>query len=275
MKLLTVMLFTCCVMSESWLTWRIADDGERIAYTSTETGQPPSPAWNQLIASDGVQTDRFGISVAISGDTAVIGAFFDDVGAGVFQGSVYVFTRNGATWTQQQHLVASDGAAGDQFGVRVALDGDTAVVGAYIAGNQGSAYVFTRSGTTWTQQQKLVASDGAAGDRFGRSVALDGDTAVVGANRDAVGATGDQGSAYVFTRSGTTWTEQQHLVASDGAAGDQFGVGVALDGNTAVVGAREDDVGPIVMTRTQLRRCEVSPCPDTVVPQAHQPVVPS
>ena len=145
MKLLTVMLFTCCVMSESWLTWRIADDGERIAYTSTETGQPPPPAWNQLIASDGMGADRFGISVAISGDTAVIGAFFDDVGAGVFQGSVYVFTRNGATWTQQQHLVASDGTAGDRFGRSVALDGDTAVIGAERGAGQGSAYVFPTS----------------------------------------------------------------------------------------------------------------------------------
>ena len=103
--------------------------------------------------------------------------------------------------------------------------------------DQGSAYVFTRSGTTWTQQAKLTASDGAADDYFGYSVALSGDTALVGAYWDDVGANYDQGSAYVFTRSGTTWTQQAKLTASDGAAGDHFGHSVALSGDTALVGA--------------------------------------
>ena len=202
----------------------------------------------QLTASDGAASDYFGYSVAVSGDTALIGSYLDDVGANGDQGSAYVFTRSGTTWTQQQKLTASDGALGDDFGYSVAVSGDTAVVTAVFhnaGGNsdQGSAYVFTRSGTTWTEQSKLTASDGAANDQFGRSVALSGDTAVVGAHADNVGANSDQGSAYVFTRSGTTWTEQAKLTASDGAASDYFGMSVALSGDTVVVGAWLDNVG--------------------------------
>jgi len=159
----------------------------------------------KLVAADGVDNDQLGQWVALSGDTVVAGAYDDDVGANVDQGSAYVFTRSGGVWTQQQQLTAADGAAGDQFGGSVAVVGDTAVVTASsddVGANadQGSAYVFTRSGTVWTQQQQLTASDGAAGDAFGASAAISGDTAVVGAYTDDVGANTDQGSAYVFTR---------------------------------------------------------------------------
>ena len=200
----------------------------------------------QLTASGGAVSDFFGISVALSGDTALMGAPGDNVGANADQGSAYVFTRSGTTWTQQAQLTASDGAAGDGFGTSVALSGDTALVGAsgddVAAANQGSAFVFTRSGTTWTQQAQLTASDRGAGDRFGISVALAGDTALVGAHNDDVGANADQGSAYIFTRSGTTWTQQAKLTASGGAASDVFGSCVALSGDTALVGAYSDDV---------------------------------
>ena len=145
----------------------------------------------KVIASDGAAYDYFGVSVALSGDTALVGAYYDDVGANSEQGSAYVFTRSGTTWTQQGQLTASDGAELDLFGVSVALSGDTALVGAFlddVGANsyQGSAYVFTRSGTTWSQQGQLTASDGAAGDLFGISVALSGDTALVGAFLDDV-----------------------------------------------------------------------------------------
>ena len=158
----------------------------------------------KLTASDGAATDSFGNSVALSGDTALVGALGGDVGAFADQGSAYVFVRSGATWTQQQKLVASDGAYSDQFGVSVALSGDTALVGAPsddvgANANQGSAYVFVRNGATWAEQQKLTASDGAADDLFGIAVTLSGDTALVGAHSDDVGANANQGSAYVFT----------------------------------------------------------------------------
>ena len=205
----------------------------------------------QLIASDGAIGDSFGISVSMSGDTVVVGAIFDKVGANNAQGSAYVFTRSGSTWTQQAQLTASDGGPFDFFGASVAIDGDTVVVGAWqdtVGSNffQGSAYVFTRSGSTWTQQAQLVASDGAGDDHFGISVAVSGNTAVVGAYNDDVGANGDQGSAYVFTRSGSTWTQQAQLTASDGASNDLFGQSVGISGDTAVVGAYHDDVGSSV-----------------------------
>ena len=202
----------------------------------------------QVTASDGAANDRFGISVAISGDTAIVGASSDDVGANANQGSAYIFVRNGTTWTEQAKLTALDGAAQDFFGVSVSIYGDTAVVGANMDDvganmNRGSAYVFIRNGTTWTQQAQLIASDGAGGDQFGFSVSISGETVIAGAYLDDVGANSNQGSAYVFVRSGTAWTEQAKLTAADGAVGDGFGYGVSISGNTIIAGASGDDIG--------------------------------
>ena len=145
----------------------------------------------------------------------------------------HVFVRSGTTWTQQQKLVANDGMTYDEFGISVALYGNTLVVGARLNdGNSissGSAYVFVRSGTTWTRQQKLVANDGAKHHYFGSSVALDGDTLVVASPRDDDNGEWS-GSAYVFVRSGTTWTRQQKLVANDGTEQQYFGSSVAISG---------------------------------------------
>jgi hypothetical protein len=198
-----------------------------------------------------VYAGGFGSSVALSGDTALVGADLDNVGANSSQGSAYIFVRSGTAWSQQAHLIASDGNQEDNFGNSVALSGDTALVGAIDADvggflvhtNQGSAYVFVRSGTAWSLQKKLTGSDSDAFDYFGSSVALSGNTALVGANEDAMGLTSEQGSAYIFVRSGTVWSQQAHLTASDGVAGDHFGYSVALSGSTALVGAYSDDVG--------------------------------
>ena len=184
----------------------------------------------------------FGTSVAISGDTAIVGAIGDHVGGGTDAGAAYIFNRSGDTWAEQQRIKASDAASGDSFGYRVAIDGDTCVISAYgedaIGSDSGSVYIFTRSGTTWTQQQKIVSSDIAPGDRFGSSVAIDGDTVIVGARFEGLG-----GSAYIFTRSGTTWTQQQKIVSSDLASGDSFGSTLAIEGDTAIVGASSQDTG--------------------------------
>jgi virulence-associated protein VapD len=156
--------------------------------------------------------------------------------------------------TEQAKLVASDGGTSDQFGqsVSISADGAYAVIGAYVDDvgantNQGSAYIFVRSGTSWTQQAKLVASDGGASDQFGYSVTIsaDGAYAAIGACYDTTGANTNQGSAYIFVRSGTSWTQQAKLVASDGGASDQFGcsVSISADGAYAVIGARYDGVG--------------------------------
>lgn len=205
-------------------------------------------AWTlqqKLTASDGQPDDAFGSYVAISGDTAVIGAYGDTVGTNVNQGSAYVFVRSGTTWTQQQKLTAADGAATDVFGKAVAIAGDTVVVGASSADSvanvdQGAAYVFFRTGTTWAQQAKLTAGDAAATDYFGDSVAISADTVIVGATEDATGLNVQQGSAYVFTRTGTAWSQQAKLTAPDGTAFDYFGFAVAVDANTAVIGTLQD-----------------------------------
>jgi hypothetical protein len=230
--------------AENGEVWLEVDDSAA-AYPITI--DPTFVQQQKLSASDGAEGDVFGFSVAIAGNTAVVGAFLDNIDTNANQGSAYVFVRNGTTWTEQQKLTATDGTAGDEFGWSVAIAGETIIVGAHFDDNgtntdQGSAYVFVRNGTTWTQQQKLTASEGAAGDEFGYSVAIAGETAVVGSLLDNIFTNGDQGSAYVFVRNGTTWTEQQKLTAVDGAANDGFGYSVAIAGDTAVVGSLGDDL---------------------------------
>jgi MYXO-CTERM domain-containing protein len=159
-----------------------------------------------------------------------------------------VFTRRGSVGTEQQKLTPADSAAGDRFGGTVSISTDSVVIGAELddddGADSGSAYVFTRTGSVWTQQQKLLASDGAAGVGFGMSVSIDGDAAVVGSSRDTDNGI-DSGSAYVFVRSGSVWTEQDKMVAFDGQEGDRFGWSVGLSGDTALIGARgDDDRGP-------------------------------
>ncbi|HEV7642498.1 MAG TPA: FG-GAP repeat protein [Pyrinomonadaceae bacterium] len=180
----------------------------------------------------------------MSGDTVVIGAPRETVGANDSQGAAYVLVRSGTTWTFQQRLFASDGTAGNQFARRVAIDGETIIINSDEFGT-GSAYVFVRNGTTWTQQQKLVASDGAQLDRFGTGVDISGNTVIVGAAQDDINTNDNQGSAYVFTRSGSVWSEQEKLIASDGAQFDQFGSSVSVSGDYAVVGDAADTVGGV------------------------------
>jgi virulence-associated protein VapD len=221
------------------------DPGSAYVFTRSES------VWTQqaqLTTTDPAEVDYFGGSAALSGDTALVGAFMDDVGANIDQGSVYVFSRSGTTWTQETKLIATNGAAEDLFGMSVALSGNTALVGATQAdvgtnSNQGSVYVFTRSGTSWTQQAQLTVADGSPYDWFGGPVALSGDTVLVGASGDDVGANGDQGSAYVFTGSGAAWNLQAKLTAADGEVEDYFGSSVSLSGDTALIGAFLDDVG--------------------------------
>jgi hypothetical protein len=143
-------------------------------------------------------------------------------------------------WNQIQELLASDGTTDSRFGCSVSIDGNTTLIGAIFdddnGDNSGSAYVFTRTGTTWTQQAKLLASDGETADMFGCSVSIDGNTALIGASGDDDNEV-NSGSAYVFTRTGTTWTQQQKLLTFDGATFDDFGLSVSLDGDTALIGA--------------------------------------
>ena len=230
------------------------------ASSLSQSGSSNSPTepldastWQKVIAPDGTPKDGFGYSVAISddGSTAAVGTYYTEFGSTfpIGPGAVYVFINDAGTWVLQQKLPTPSMPESDVFGFSVALsaDGSTALVGAQ--GDfgppetevPGAAYIFTRSEGVWSQQAMLTASDRQVGDHFGVSVALSdsGDTALIGAYVDDVGANTNQGSAYVYQRSGSVWTEQAHLISSDGAKEDYFGRSVALssDGNTALIGA--------------------------------------
>ena len=194
-------------------------------------GHPhPDPGGRaRLMAADAGPDASFGYSVAVSGATAVVGAY----GEHSSMGAAYVFTRTGTRWSQQAELTAADGKAGDYFGREVAVSGSTIVVGADVKNSStGAVYVFARTGTHWTQQAELTASDAAKGDSFGLSLAIAGSTVVVA----APGKDFATGAAYVFVRTGTHWTQQAKLTAADGVSGDNFGVSVAVSGSTVLVG---------------------------------------
>jgi hypothetical protein len=204
----------------------------------------------RLTASDARSLLFFGHSVAISGDTIVVGA----IGRATtidqntewepVAGAAYVFQKTGATWVEQAKLTAGDVEVGDGFGYAVAIDGNTVVVGARfkndaVGGNgAGAAYVFQRQGKAWTQQAKLTANDGAPFDLFGHAVAISGDTVVIGARSADDPAGGrNSGAVYVFQREGETWVQQARLTASDAGAVDHFGHAVVISGDTMMVGA--------------------------------------
>jgi hypothetical protein len=180
-----------------------------------------------LKGSDTVAGDYFGFRVAISGTTAIVGAF----GHASIAGRAYVFTKTATGWKQVAELEGSDTAALDDFGSSVAISGTTAVVGADGYGNR--AYVFTKTATGWKQVAELEGSDTAALDDFGISVAISGTTAVVGAD----GYGNSAGRAYVFTKTATGWRQTAELKGSDTASLNGFGVSVAISGTTAVVSA--------------------------------------
>lgn len=239
--------------------------------------------WSQqayLKASNTGALDDFGSSVAVSGDTVAIGAKGEAsaaIGVGGDEsddslpgaGAVYVFVRTGSTWTQQAYLKASS-AGDDGFGHAVAIDGDRIVVGAPFedsgasgvngdgtddgSASAGAAYVFVRDGDTWSQEAYLKASNTGAGDAFGTSVSISGDTVVVGArfeDSDASGVGGDgssnaannSGAAYVFVRDGSSWSQEAYLKASNTDPGDRFGTAVSVWDDLVVVGAPSEDSG--------------------------------
>jgi len=209
--------------------------------------------WTQeakIFASDKVASDNFGWSVSISSDGSrvVVGAINSDPGGTGDAGAAYVYSRSGTTWTQEAKIIASDKVAGDTFGTSVSIsnDGSRVVVGVPYSdpggtADAGAAYIYSRSGTTWTQEAKIFASDKVASDLFGQSVSISntGDRVVVGTPASNPGGTVDAGAAYVFSRSGTTWTQEAKIFASDKVASDYFGwsVSISSDGTRVVVGA--------------------------------------
>jgi hypothetical protein len=200
-----------------------------------------------LQASDVASGDSFGVAVDISGDWAIVGAPFDDNGRGTNAGAAYLFQWTGSNWIQRRKILASDGAAGDIFGWAVALDADTAVVGAPSDDNQrgsnaGAVYIFRRNGTSWIQVSKQIASDSGSGDALGRSVAIQNDFILAGAYADDNANGTNAGAAYFFTADASgAYSQKMKLIADDGAGGDQFGNCVALTDYFAAIGAPYHD----------------------------------
>lgn len=249
-------------------------DAVEQAYVFTRTGG----TWTeQAILTGGIE---FGYSVDVSGDTVVVGVpggfveessyvavfvrtgttwalqaklepeapdTFDPVGRSVaIDGDTvvsdgYVFVRTGETWSQQAVLPVDDSFF---FGDRVALSGDTIVISEDPFAQEQSARVFTRTGTVWTEQAELTPSESSAEAAFGWTVAVNGDTAVIGAPGETVDGVVDKGSAYVFARTGGTWTEQARLTGTDPATGDSFGLSVDVDGDTVMIGSPNDETAP-------------------------------
>ena len=231
--------------------------GAAYVYTKDSRG-----LWGQaakLTVSGGTDDDEFGNSVAVDGDTVVVGAHQHDTGSNVDAGAAYVYTKpNSGGWVNTTSptakLTATDGAAKDEFGISVAVDGEIVVVGAHQhdtggTADAGAAYIFTKPDTaigwvdTVSPTAKLTATGGEANDEFGISVAVDGETVVVGAHRRNSNGDAGVGGAYVFTKKAedawATTDIADLLTASDGARADQFGISVAIEGDTVVVGAHQ------------------------------------
>ena len=196
------------------------------------------------LTGDPVENAEFGNAVAISGDVVVVGARKDSE-KGLYSGSVYVFRNNGSTWIREAKLYADDAQAQEYFGSSVAIDGDTLVVGATKGGEgdlqTGSVYVFKYNGFDWEEETELFAENLAHKDQFGYSVAIEGDTILVGAPRHDDGEA-DSGAAYVFRRNAGTWFPKSNLKGSELFEKAYFGTSVSLSGNTAVVGAYRNDL---------------------------------
>ena len=191
---------------------------------------------SKLKPNDGSNGDSFGRSVFLSENYALVGSWWDDDN-GADSGSAYIFNRSGNNWTQQAKIKPNDGSNGNWFGSSVSMSGDYAIVGA--GGNDnfsGSAYIFSRSGSNWTQQAKIKPNDGSNGDWFGLSVSISGDYAIAGAINNGL-----SGSAYIFSRSGNNWTQQAKITPSDGTSGDVFGNSISISGDYAIVGNYDND----------------------------------
>lgn len=233
------------------------------AYVFNRNGSGVWVQQQKIVASDRGSGDYFGNSVAVSNTYIVVGAWYEDhnvAGGSTMSnsGSAYIFELNGSgTWVEQQKIVASDRASADRFGIAVAIDGEFAVVGSRFDGKSasgstpiltqsGSAYIFQRgSGGTWSQMQKITASDRADGAYFGTSVSISGRHIVIGASAEkrdvsGVNSLNDAGAVYVFELAGGIWSQVQKIVASDRGAGDYFGYSVSVDGNRFVTGARNE-----------------------------------
>jgi hypothetical protein len=229
------------VSGNTILVGAFGTDGFRgAAYVFAKNGETWAEQ-QKLTGSDSIGNDDFGWSVSLSGETAIVGAPRSQSA----KGAAYVFTRSSAVWSEQQKIIASDGASYAQFGYSVSIDGETAVVGAVLDGGEignGAAYIFERSGTSWTQLEKLAAESGGKNDKFGESVSISGNTIAIGANGRDVGEIPDRGTVYLFDREGLDWILKEEVAPTDAATGDNFGGSVAAASGIVLVGSYLKDL---------------------------------
>jgi uncharacterized protein (TIGR03437 family) len=198
----------------------------------------------KLGAADGARLEAFGGSVSLSGNRLAVSAPAANIENQAFRGAVYIYEGAASTWEQRAKLTAGEGGPTDSFGVSLALDGDTLLVGSPSdsAGNhfnQGATYVYVASSTTprtWSLQKRIVLADGVGGDRFGISVALSGDVAVTGANNSQLEEAPERNAAYVFLRTGTDWTRKQKLESGEKADNESYGGAIAIEGDVIFAG---------------------------------------
>jgi len=220
------------------------DGSEWIPFAYTKSN--PLEQMKSKSATSASAYSYLGRSCDMSGDYAVAGAENDSVGANPAQGSAFVFKKVNGNWVQQARLIADDGAKDEKFGSSVAIDGSYIVVGAPDGNaHMGALYVFVRSGDTWTQQAKIVPVGGKVFSHYGACVAIEGSTIITGAILEDINGNSDQGCAYVYTRSGTSWSLKTKVIANDGQAADAFGASVSIYGSYIAVGATNVQVNGV------------------------------
>lgn len=213
-----------------------------VAVFAGRTEAQPCYEWQKLTAPDASDSDEFGVSLAMDGDTLVVAAWRDNDD----RGALYVYEWDGAAWAFRQKLTAPDGMPEDRLGHPLAIQGDVIIAGAFlvdgVAADSGAAYFFRKEAGVWAIEQKLAPPGLDAGDEFGYDLALDGNVMAIGAFLDDLtGGRPDGGSVYIFNRIGNAWFLLQQIFAPDGEAGDRFGSAIDLEGSTLVVGAQGDD----------------------------------
>ena len=222
-----------------------ADQGSATVYKFENGGWLPM---QKLVASDGAASDFFGGSMAMDSGLIIIGAYGDDVGENINQGSAYVFKLESGVWVQKQKLTSPGASNGDAFGSSLSISNGSVVITAYqddigAATDAGSAYVFKLNDSTgvWTETQKFYPNDGTSGDAFGNTVCMKGDKMIVTAFYDDVSSVYHRGSAYIYTFQSGSWVQTAKLVAADGQNNDVFGTNAAILGDFALVGAYNAD----------------------------------
>jgi hypothetical protein len=244
--------YTVCLAGDDLIVGAVAKHNGAVnyqgaAYVFHRNGQN-WPLQQKLLASDGTANAFFGGEVEISGNTAIVGAHGTKVGNNISQGAVYVFTRNGAVWTQQAKLLADDGAAEAYFGTSASLDGDFMAIGASSAKTNGvthgAVYIFVKVGNTWLQQKKVLSNSPLGGGRFGLSVSLHNDLLVVGAPSEKYAAT-QAGVVHVYRRSGSSWIHSHTLFPVSEEYDTRFGTTVLVRDGYIFVSSPRERVGDI------------------------------